>query len=452
VLVNDTFAGNAARGGAGGLGGGRGSGYGGALFNLNGFATLVSDTLAGNTGAGAGKGQANRTDVYNLQLARFLAGTVPGAGATAGVTLTDTILADPTGGRDLVNDPNDPGSITGGSNLVVSSAGPVPAGVVTVTADPLLAPLRNHGGATPTYALLPGSPALDAGTAATDPTTGQTLPEDQRGVARPQGAAPDIGAFESRGFTFSAVSGGGQSAPVATAFAQALTVRLAAGDPGVPVAGVGIVVSFGVNPAANGASASLGAVTATTGGDGQASVSATANTVAGSYTVTASAPGFSPVNFGLTNLPGAPAAIVATAGTPQSTTVGTAFTTALQATVTDAYGNPVRGVSVTFTPPATGASGSFAGGVNTAVTGADGFATAQTFTANRTAGSYTMTDSVAELPAAAFALTNTLPLLGAADVVSVQVDDGTAQRSMLRSLTVTFDQAGIVPAGLFAVT
>jgi uncharacterized repeat protein (TIGR01451 family) len=54
--------------------------------------------------------------------------------------------------------------------------------------DPLLGPLASNGGPTRTHALLAGSPAIDAG--------GGTLSSDQRGVARPQGLAPDIGAFE----------------------------------------------------------------------------------------------------------------------------------------------------------------------------------------------------------------------------------------------------------------
>ncbi|CCK25678.1 polymorphic outer membrane protein [Streptomyces davaonensis JCM 4913] len=54
--------------------------------------------------------------------------------------------------------------------------------------DPLLGPLTDNGGPTDTAALLPGSPALDA--AADCPDT------DQRGIARPQGAACDIGAYE----------------------------------------------------------------------------------------------------------------------------------------------------------------------------------------------------------------------------------------------------------------
>lgn len=55
--------------------------------------------------------------------------------------------------------------------------------------DPLLAPLADNGGPTETHALLPMSPAIDAG----DPVTFE--PTDQRGLPRPAGFA-DIGAFE----------------------------------------------------------------------------------------------------------------------------------------------------------------------------------------------------------------------------------------------------------------
>lgn len=59
--------------------------------------------------------------------------------------------------------------------------------------DPLLAPLADNGGPTPTHALFAGSPALDQ-----IPETDCSTPTDQRGVARPQptGGACDIGAFE----------------------------------------------------------------------------------------------------------------------------------------------------------------------------------------------------------------------------------------------------------------
>jgi hypothetical protein len=57
--------------------------------------------------------------------------------------------------------------------------------------DPILGPLGNYGGSTLTVPLLAGSPAIDGGNTATAPAT------DQRGHARPYGAAADIGAFES---------------------------------------------------------------------------------------------------------------------------------------------------------------------------------------------------------------------------------------------------------------
>ena len=80
-------------------------------------------------------------------------------------------------------------------------------------------------------------------------------------------------------------------------------------------------------------------------------------------------------SFALTNTGGAAASITATAGTPQSTTIGTLFTTALKATVVDAGNNlGERRVAVTFTAlPGSGASGTFASGQTaTAVTNASG--------------------------------------------------------------------------------
>ena len=60
--------------------------------------------------------------------------------------------------------------------------------------DPLLGPLADNGGDTLTHALLPGSPAIDAGVCIAEITT------DQRGVARPQGTTCDIGAYEYVGY------------------------------------------------------------------------------------------------------------------------------------------------------------------------------------------------------------------------------------------------------------
>ena len=64
--------------------------------------------------------------------------------------------------------------------------------------------------------------------------------------------------------------------------------------------------------------------------------------------------------------------------------------------------------AVTFAAPASGASGTFAGGLNTATTNASGMATSAAFTANALTGSYAVLASVTGVsPAATFLLTNT---------------------------------------------
>ena len=104
------------------------------------------------------------------------------------------------------------------------------------------------------------------------------------------------------------------------------------------------------------------------------------------------------------------ASLAASAGNGQSATVGTAFATKLAVKAVDASGNPASGVVVTFTAPASGASGAFAGGATTATatTGADGVATAPILVANATAGSYQVTASTPGVSSpVTFNLTNT---------------------------------------------
>ncbi len=66
--------------------------------------------------------------------------------------------------------------------------------------NPLLGPLADNGGLTQTMALLPGSPAIDAGSnsLAVDPATNQILANDQRGPGFPRivGQSVEIGAYE----------------------------------------------------------------------------------------------------------------------------------------------------------------------------------------------------------------------------------------------------------------
>jgi hypothetical protein len=101
--------------------------------------------------------------------------------------------------------------------------------------------------------------------------------------------------------------------------------------------------------------------------------------------------------------------ITASAGTPQSATAGTTFATGLQAKVTDSLGNGMNGVTVTFTAPGSGASGTFGGSTTAAVTtNASGVAAAPVFTANNQAGAYVVTASATGIGTpAAFSLTNT---------------------------------------------
>ena len=124
-----------------------------------------------------------------------------------------------------------------------------------------------------------------------------------------------------------------------------------------------------------------------------------------------------------------PASIIVSGGTPQSASVTTAFASPFAATVRNSAGNPVSGVAVTFTAPASGASGTFAGGVNTATTNASGIATSAVFTANATAGSYAVTASVAGASTpASFTLTNT-----AGKAASIAATGGTPQSATVNT-------------------
>lgn len=206
--------------------------------------------------------------------------------------------------------------------------------------------------------------------------------------------------------TIAATGGTPQSAVVTQAFAQPLaaTVKDSGGN---PVSG--LLVTF--NAPASGASGTFACSgnTAITNSAGVAtSPTFTANSIAGKYSVTATASALTTnPGFVLTNKPGPPASITATAGTPQTTTVNTAFPIQLAATLTDAFGNAISGATVTFNAPASGAGGTFAGGVNTAITNSLGVATAPVFTANTVAGTYTVTATVGtHTTSPGFTLTN----------------------------------------------
>jgi hypothetical protein len=242
-----------------------------------------------------------------------------------------------------------------------------------------------------------------------------------------------------------ATAGTPQSATVSTAFTTALqaTVQDASGNPLS-----GITVTFAAP--ASGASATFGgSATVTTNSSGVATAPAlTANGRAGSYTVNARVSGVTTAaSFSLNNLAGAPASIAATAGTPQSATVSTAFATPLQATVKDASGNLLSGVTVTFAAPTTGASATF-GGSASVITNASGVATAPALTANGQIGSYTVTAIVSGVTTAAgFSLTNTPATTGGSGTLSGSANSNSGTFNLTTEGVTDWVNWGIVSGG-----
>jgi hypothetical protein len=119
--------------------------------------------------------------------------------------------------------------------------------------------------------------------------------------------------------------------------------------------------------------------------------------------------GAEPANCPASNPPNQ---VTLVAGTPQTTTLDTAFATGLQVALTNSDGCAVTGaagVAVTFSAPSSGASGVFSGsGSNSVTVGSDstGAVTATTFTANGIAGSYTLTAD-SQYGSVSFSLANT---------------------------------------------
>jgi hypothetical protein len=161
----------------------------------------------------------------------------------------------------------------------------------------LLGPLGNYGGATRTIPLLPGSPALGASSTFMDPG-GNTISADQRGNSRPS-SNPDIGAFQSSGFTLTPILGSGQTTTIGTPFANPLLVDVTANNPAEPVAG-GIITFTGPS-SSTAAGVTPFSATETISSGAQASLPVTADSIAGTYVVSATASPTASTSFNLTN-------------------------------------------------------------------------------------------------------------------------------------------------------
>ncbi|HSH93290.1 MAG TPA: MBG domain-containing protein, partial [Roseimicrobium sp.] len=197
TVTNSTFAANS-------------SDQGGGWYHAGGTVTLTSSTFSKNA-AGLGGG----IYVFGNNL-----------------SLGNTIVAG--NNADDINGPLD--AIDLGYNLLGYVNTPSFTKMATTTvdvADPMLASLGYYGNPnlTQTMALLPGSLALNKGNPGLAGTT------DQRGVNRtggvPDVGLPDIGAYESRGFTYTITGGNSQTTQLGTTFAQALEVTVTSNDPGL---------------------------------------------------------------------------------------------------------------------------------------------------------------------------------------------------------------------------
>ncbi|MEO8428093.1 MAG: choice-of-anchor Q domain-containing protein [Verrucomicrobiota bacterium] len=190
-----------------------GSGTGGGLFNSS-LLTLNNSTVSNNNGDNSDGGGIANTGTLNLNHCTISGNLVTGYyyGANGGgvmnwgtVNCQNTIIAGNATMYEPVDDPfcfscptaagdapDFSGALTSqGYNLIGNTSGTVISGITTgnlLGIDPLLGPLQNNGGSTPTQALLPDSPAIDAGISG-------GLNTDQRGFPRPINGA-DIGAFE----------------------------------------------------------------------------------------------------------------------------------------------------------------------------------------------------------------------------------------------------------------
>ncbi|MDO8616726.1 MAG: right-handed parallel beta-helix repeat-containing protein [Dehalococcoidia bacterium] len=179
--------------------------YGGGIYKSSGTLTLTNSTVSGNSTGGDGGGIYNSggtAEITNSTVSGNTAdsdgnGTGDGGGIArvgGAVNLKNTIVA---GNIDPSSDPDCFGALTSqGYNLIQTvstgcSIGGDTATNVTGQGANLDLLALNPPGTTQTHALLPSSLAIDAGDNAGCPAT------DQRGVARPQGSACDIGAYES---------------------------------------------------------------------------------------------------------------------------------------------------------------------------------------------------------------------------------------------------------------
>ena len=162
VIRNSTIANNSITGSGGGI-------------NLAGFSDTLrveNSTITGNTATGFGGG---------IRL---------GSGGGT-IVVSNSVVAGNTNAN--APDIRSTGTVTADHSAIGSTAGFTLTGENNVIGqDPLLGPLQDNGGPTPTTLPQAGSPLIDAG----PPSTGVLFDQRGFGFLRTYGPAPDIGAVE----------------------------------------------------------------------------------------------------------------------------------------------------------------------------------------------------------------------------------------------------------------
>lgn len=166
TISNSTLTGNSAYGNDF-----KGPGYGGGIYN-NGPVMIMNSTLSDNSAINGGA-------VYN----------------SSTVEIGNTVLKTGFSGENIVSGG---GTVTSqGFNLSSDDGGGFLTGPGDqINTDPMLGPLQDNGGPTLTHALLPGSPAINAG----NPNFTPPPIYDQRGspFVRVYHGRIDIGSFEAQ--------------------------------------------------------------------------------------------------------------------------------------------------------------------------------------------------------------------------------------------------------------
>jgi hypothetical protein len=199
TLINTTVSDNqTGEGGTGTSSTGLG-GFGGGIYNTSSQLIIANSTITGNKTNGhfGGSGGGIYSAVFGIGI------------------LKNTIVANNSVAKGGAQDGQGPdlhgNFISEDFNLIEDISSASISGVTThniIGVDPKLGPLFNNGGPTQTHGLLPGSPALDAGSNANlepdevdldgDGNLTELIPFDQRGTgfSRVLNGTVDIGAFE----------------------------------------------------------------------------------------------------------------------------------------------------------------------------------------------------------------------------------------------------------------